>query len=82
MWPHSKVYRVSQNYGEFNFACWGVPCHITGIVVSMAASQMLQLRYENVGSPDAKLVLYRSKLMPLMKVGHLKNGQTRREMKT
>ena len=66
----------------FNFACWGVPCHITGIVVSMAAIQILQLRYKNVGSPDAKLVLYRSQLMPLMKVGHLKNGQTPREMKT
>ena len=54
----------------FNFAGWGVPCHITGIVVSMAAIQILQLGYENVSTPDAKLVLYQSKLMPLMKVEH------------
>ena len=54
----------------FNFAGWGVPCHITGFVVSMAAIQIMQLGYENVGTPEAKLVLYQSKLMPLMKVEH------------
>jgi len=52
----------------FNFAGPGVPTHATMFVVNMAAVKVLQLRLENVGTPGVKLVLYQSKLHPLLSV--------------
>jgi hypothetical protein len=49
-----------------NFAGAGVPTHATGFIANMAAIQVEQLRLEGVGTPDAKLVLYKSKPLPLM----------------
>ena len=56
----------------FNFAGFGVPCHSTGIVANMAAVQILQLRYENVGTMNAKLTLYKSDFLPLMTLKNYK----------
>ena len=56
----------------FNFAKFGVPCHATGIIANMAAVQILHLRYEHVGTPNAKLTLYQSDLVPLMVIDNFK----------
>jgi hypothetical protein len=49
-----------------NFSGPGVPTHATCLVGNMAAVQVLQLRLENVGTPDVCLVLYKSALFSLM----------------
>ena len=59
-------------YTGLNFAAFGAPCHCTGIIANMAAVQIIQLRYENVGTPNAKLALYQSDLLPLMSIENFK----------
>jgi hypothetical protein len=49
-----------------NFAGAGVPSHATGFIANIAAIQVVQLRLEGVGTPDAKLVLYKSEALPLI----------------
>lgn len=49
-----------------NFAGAGVPSHATGFIANIAAIQVVQLRLEGVGTPDAKLVLHKSKPLPLI----------------
>jgi hypothetical protein len=49
-----------------NFAGAGVLSHATGFIVNMAAIQIVQLRLEDVGTPDAKITFYRSKLLPFI----------------
>jgi hypothetical protein len=63
---HVVSHLAKRLFVGFGFTGYGVPCHATGIVANMAAVQVYQLRYENVGSPEAKLVLYQTKLAPLM----------------
>ena len=50
----------------FNFAGIGVPCHATGLVANMAGVRVIHLRYEKVGTAEAKLRLFESPLLPLM----------------
>ena len=59
-------------YTGLIFAAFGAPCHCTGIIANMAAVQIIQLRYENVGTPNAKLALYQSDLLPLMSIENFK----------
>jgi hypothetical protein len=49
-----------------NFAGAGVPSHATSFIANIAAIQVVQLRLEGVGTPDAKLVLHKSKPLPLI----------------
>ena len=57
---------AQQLFLGFNFAGIGVPCHATGLVANMAGVRVIYLRYEKVGTEEAKLRLFQSHLLPLM----------------
>jgi hypothetical protein len=53
-------------YVGYSFSQYGVPSHATAVIMNMAVVEVVHLRYVGVGTPEAKLELYRSGYLPLM----------------